>query len=458
MRTSKPGSCRLPAFLLVTAALMTFAVASDGATLKHKKTGEIIKGKLLSQKINNLRVFRIHDGGTKFINPDDWEVIEADKPAAEPQTPKPDEQKPAEPPPETTAAPAEKRVYFIPISGPIQHPCLVEAVDKALKDAKLRKATVVLFRMNTPGGLVHVADKIIRLLEGVDWATTISWVEGDDKQALSAGAYICLATHKIFMAPGTTIGAATPYRTTSFGSAEVDEKFTSAFRARFRSLAQQRGHSAVIADAMVDRSLTAVQVRVDGKQRIVTEDEARSLEREHDSDNKYRRGKTITRSGKLLTLTDQEAKEFGVCHGIAATKEELMEQLGHAKAQMFTANWLPPWVKTTAQKRDKTVETYRTLFSHHYRDAMREDPHHQTYYVGRADRTFDDFGQRWREYTDRCLGHLKKCAAALNELEKLSKDERYNFPISEAALNKMKMDMETTYTRLRRERSATRIP
>ena len=95
MRTSKPGSCRLPAFLLVTAALMTFAVASDGATLKHKKTGEIIKGKLLSQKINNLRVFRIHDGGTKFINPDDWEVIEADKPAAEPQTPKPDEHKPA---------------------------------------------------------------------------------------------------------------------------------------------------------------------------------------------------------------------------------------------------------------------------------------------------------------------------------------------------------------------------
>ena len=46
--------------------------------LKHKETGETIKGTLTKQKINNLTVFKLTDGGTKLINPDEWETIEAD--------------------------------------------------------------------------------------------------------------------------------------------------------------------------------------------------------------------------------------------------------------------------------------------------------------------------------------------------------------------------------------------
>ena len=47
-------------------------------TLKHKQTGETIKGILTEAKINNLRVFNLADGGTKFINPDEWETLETD--------------------------------------------------------------------------------------------------------------------------------------------------------------------------------------------------------------------------------------------------------------------------------------------------------------------------------------------------------------------------------------------
>ena len=46
--------------------------------LKHKETGETIKGTLTEQKINNLTVFKLADGETKFINPDEWETLEAD--------------------------------------------------------------------------------------------------------------------------------------------------------------------------------------------------------------------------------------------------------------------------------------------------------------------------------------------------------------------------------------------
>ena len=41
--------------------------------LKHKETGETIEGTLTKQRVNNLRVFKLTDGHTKFINPDEWE-------------------------------------------------------------------------------------------------------------------------------------------------------------------------------------------------------------------------------------------------------------------------------------------------------------------------------------------------------------------------------------------------
>jgi len=47
-------------------------------TLKHKGTGETIEGVLTKQKINDLAVFKLADGGTKSINPDEWETIEVD--------------------------------------------------------------------------------------------------------------------------------------------------------------------------------------------------------------------------------------------------------------------------------------------------------------------------------------------------------------------------------------------
>ena len=457
MQTATRGTLSLLAAFLAAVSVLT--VAADGATLKHKKTGQIITGTLTQQKINQRRGFKLEDGNIRFIKLDEWKIIEADAPAPKPRpdTPKPDTR--ALPAPDTTkpAAADEKRVFIIPITGPIKQHCLPEAIDRALREAKARKATAVVFHIDTPGGYVYVAEKIIECVKNVDWATTISWVEGGDKQALSAGAYICMATHKILMAPGTTIGAATPYRLTWTGSAEVDEKFKSAFRAKFRSLAEQRGHSPVIADAMVDNSLSAVQVWLDDKQMIVTEDEARRLRGEHAKDKRFKRGKVIARKGKLLTLTSREALEFNVAGGIAATEDELLNQIGFRDAEVAKAVWLPAWVKQTTETRTKKLKKHETLFFHHFRQAAREDPHHQTCYVTESG-NFVDGGQSWRERTDRSLAHLKRCAVALKELEKLLKDERYGAPISEESLNRMKMDMESTYRRLQRERNLTRPP
>ena len=54
--------------------------------LKHKQTGETIKGILTQAKVNNLRVFKLADGGTRFINPGEWEAI--DLPVPDSETPR----------------------------------------------------------------------------------------------------------------------------------------------------------------------------------------------------------------------------------------------------------------------------------------------------------------------------------------------------------------------------------
>ena len=247
----------------------------------------------------------------------------------------------AEPAPTVTAAavpaktetappdkPAEPKLFLIPISGPIEDHALLEAFDKAVGEAKKAKATTVVLHMNTPGGRIDVTDKLIKAIERVDGMNVVAWIQGEDKEALSAGAYICLATQKIFMAPGSTIGAATPYRSTFFGPSSVQEKFMSAFRAKFRSLAQTRGYPAAIADAMVDARTSVVQVFVDGESQLVTADEAARLQEEHKNDKKFKRGKTVNLPGKLITLTTDEAVEFKICSAVVPTEADLAKALG----------------------------------------------------------------------------------------------------------------------------------
>ena len=305
--------------LLSTVALLTLAVLgtfllctadASAARLKHKETGEIITGTVTKQKINKMTVFKLEDGGTKFITFDEWEVLEADpEPAeAEPPAALPAEGASAPTAAVPTVAPKPEKtpvtkVYILPVSGAIEHYAMVEALQKGAADAKKRGASVVIFRLNTPGGRIDLGEKIVDLVQQVDdWATTVAWVKGDENRALSCGAFIALATQKIFMAPGTTLGAATPFRTGLWG-AEIDEKLTSAFRARFRSLAQQRGHPVAIADAMVDNSVSVVQVFLDGKQVLVTSEEAAQMAKEYKDGDRFKRGKTVSERGKLITFT-----------------------------------------------------------------------------------------------------------------------------------------------------------
>ena len=152
---------------------------------------------------------------------------------------------------------------------------MVSYVKRAVADAESKNATIVL-HVNTFGGRVDAAVQIRDPILNAKVPMTIAFI---DKRAISAGALISLSAKKIIMSPGSSIGAVTPVDGTG---TKASEKVVSYMRAEMRTTAERHGRDPLIAEAMVDESIS-----VDSSHGITLD------------------------TGKLLTLTNVDAKKVG---------------------------------------------------------------------------------------------------------------------------------------------------
>ena len=202
-------------------------------------------------------------------------------------------------------------VYVVPIEGVIDLG-LAPFVQRVLEEAATAKASAVVLDINTFGGRVDAA-VLIRdaLLESK--ILTVAFI---NKRAISAGALISLATEKIAMADGGTIGAATPVQIGLPGAPAqpVAEKTVSYMRKEFRATAEQRNRPALIAEAMVDADVEIPD---------------------------------IIQKGKLLTLTTKEALDVKVADFQANTLEAVLEslELGDADIRHASETWAETLVR-----------------------------------------------------------------------------------------------------------------
>ncbi len=215
---------------------------------------------------------------------------------------------------------------IIPIYGDIDAPLYV-FIRRSIEQASRLDAATVIFDIDTFGGRVDSALQIANLIGAQSDMRTVAYVrlrpEGTGV-SWSAGALIAMASDAIYMAPGTSMGAAAPVLQSPEGAQAADEKAVSAVRTQMAALAEKNGYPIPIALAMVDSAVEVHELFVDGEMQILTRDEAEALERRAEQDGRsVERGVVISEAGKLLSLTAGEMERFGLSSGTPETFEEL---------------------------------------------------------------------------------------------------------------------------------------
>jgi membrane-bound serine protease (ClpP class) len=232
--------------------------------------------------------------------------------------------------PPVTNATSKATVYIIPIREDIMPP-LVYVVRRGVKAAMDAKADALVLDMKTDGGRVDVTEEIIQIISQFK-GTTATYV---NNRAFSAGAFISVATQKIFMAPQSVIGAAAPIMMSPGGTGAesmpdtVEAKMTSAVRALVRTQAEKNGHNIEVIEAMIDKT-----------KELKIGDEV------------------LNKEGNILTLTDrQAAKEYGeppkplLSAGTVDSMDEVLARIGFADATRVEivptgAEKLGTWINT----------------------------------------------------------------------------------------------------------------
>lgn len=190
-------------------------------------------------------------------------------------------------------------VYRVPVTGVVELG-MAPFIERSLEEAAAAGASAVVLDMDTPGGRVDAAERISDAIS--DAAIPVYTLV--NRRAFSAGALIALSTDRIYMRPGSVIGAATPVDGTG---TKAPEKIVSAMRSEMRALAETAGLDPEVAAAMVDED-----IEIEG----------------------------VVEAGKLLTLTTEEA----VAIGYATEVEDLpalLAEIGQRGAAVVTAeaNW-----------------------------------------------------------------------------------------------------------------------
>ncbi len=146
-----------------------------------------------------------------------------------------------------------QRLVLLEVEATI-NPATLNYLQTEILRAEQEKDSLVVVRLNTPGGLVSTTKDIIALI-GRSSRPVVVWVTPEGASATSAGAIIASAAHGLYMNRGTNIGAATPVELGK-DIAEKDgrSKAVNDLSALVQSLSETRGRNGEAFRAMIDKA------------------------------------------------------------------------------------------------------------------------------------------------------------------------------------------------------------
>ncbi len=266
-----------------------------------------------------------------------------------------------------------------------------ESVKRRIERARSEGATVIIFELHTPGGLVTSTFAISDEIRNLTDIKTIAWV---NTTAHSGGAIVAVSCEEIVMARSSRIGDAQVIFGNPIGPQAVPEelkaKITTPVLAEVRASAQLRGYSQVLCEAFVDpekevwwlentetgkrefvfrgekmkrlgESETAEHADEDGdKENGGDGDEAakvgdrletgatvgpapkwKLVETYHDVvlDREVQTIQPIVRDNQLLQMSASEAHAYGFSKGVVVDEDDLRERYGLASLTRITPLW-----------------------------------------------------------------------------------------------------------------------
>lgn len=241
------------------------------------------------------------------------------------------------------------KAAVIPIKGEIND-VLRRSLERRLDQARADGVDLVIFEMDTPGGLVTSALDISKLIKKLpdEGIRTAAWV---NDQAYSAGALISVAAQEILMAPSASIGDCAPIMISPVGGpqqlGETERaKAESPILQEFRDSAIRNDYNPLLCRAMVTVGVEVwwVQNTETGERKFVDAEEKKELIDDPDAEqhewqlvktyfdprlDKDAPAKTPTdEANELLTLSEGEAVAYGFASAIAADMDQVAAHFG----------------------------------------------------------------------------------------------------------------------------------
>ncbi len=129
----------------------------------------------------------------------------------------------------------------------------------AIERARSENASLLIVRLNTPGGLLDTSQAMIQTILGSP-IPIVMYVSPSGGTATSAGVFVTLAGHVAAMAPGTSIGAAHPVAGDGKDiEGDMRAKAENMTVALVKSVAEQRGRNAAWAEKAVRESVSVAE-------------------------------------------------------------------------------------------------------------------------------------------------------------------------------------------------------
>jgi len=137
-----------------------------------------------------------------------------------------------------------RHVDVLKIEGAVT-PIMLSYIERGVRTADQDGAEALVIQLNTPGGQIDLMSKIVQAILASN-VPVVVYVYPSGSYAASAGTLITLAGHVAAMAPGTTIGAASPVGSQGEDlNKTLETKVKEDMSAQARALTKRRGEKAM---------------------------------------------------------------------------------------------------------------------------------------------------------------------------------------------------------------------